>query len=550
MDKPAIDTREKLIHRVFPDLRYGGDPDIERYFELRKTGRVQEALSVYHGRLRVRYPDDGKRFALLAAFRARDPRFADFLLTLLLELADAMIVRIRANIDILAACFDGVDLRNMYRALKAVEAVVRYLPPDSDDAIAALDRYSEFSELLDYRAERMERVRFLTREFFAQSGAEDPEDWNFLERGRRMEEDRRAAARKNFFDLSKIEFAPEDVERIEIPSRLSRKEDRVLAFCYKYWTGVDDPGFERIVFLFSRKYGTHHYDIFRVVKNARARKHNDDEMLNMVSTVMSSRYSYSVQGDRYMQLTWRRLKVRLLGEIELLAADSANAAAIVPAEAADRYAGGKAVWRLPAPKAPATLKPVRLPAPIRSAPVAGPQVPAAAFHVVARQVIPFTETVPGRRPAESSAPPAPERPPVRVAPRKDERPVMKILATGARMLAARAKTEIIPRPVANGSVSDRIKKLSGRSYDVYRELFLARVRESIRKHLSSGNGNGKSSSPDSALKAEDLIFEFLERNYANPYMDWEDSDERARLGALGFGILAIDPVIEHCYRRL
>ncbi len=563
MNERSPELKLTIARRVFPELQYGGDPDIERYFDLRSQGRVQDALSVYHRKLRVRYPDDRKRYALLAAYRARDPRFAEYAQSLLLELADSIIDRVVANVDLLSRCFDGVNFRNMYATLKAVEAAVRHLPPDSEEALAVLDRYCEFSRLLDHRAERMDRVRFLAGEYFAQSDEKEDEGWDFIERSRRMEAARRETARKNYFDLSRIDFEPGDLARIEIPERLTRKEDMVLAFCYKYWNAVDDAGFERTVFLYSRKYASHHYDIFKVVKQAKARKFNDDEMLNMVSTVMSSRYSYSVQGDRYMQFMWRRLKSRLLGETapgveDAIIAEGPGERAR-PAERAHESNRADSRRRTPAPlsKAPAYLKPApvsRAPKLLAPRPAAAPSAvdlkPAASAAVPRPTRVETIATL--RKPAAaaspkpatpaSRAPAAPERP----TPARTPKPAAR--AASRRPPAEPQRREATPPAAAMGSVSDRIKRVSGLSYDVYRETFLKKVRESIRKTMAPKNGAG--GVPDLVTKAEDLVYEFLERNYANPYMDWEGSEDRNRLEQLGFTLPDLDPVIERCYRTI
>ena len=39
----------------------------------------------------------------------------------------------------------------------------------------------------------------------------------------------------------------------------------MLAWCHKYWLRVDDPAFERIVWLYSKKYGTKHYEVFKAI---------------------------------------------------------------------------------------------------------------------------------------------------------------------------------------------------------------------------------------------------------------------------------------------
>jgi hypothetical protein len=99
---------------------------------------------------------------------------------------------------------------------------------------------------------------------------------------------------------------------------------------------------------------------------------------------------------------------------------------------------------------------------------------------------------------------------------------------------------------ARGSVSDRLKELSGRSYDVYQDLFLAKARNAIRKVLGAGKGLFFNLPEE----AEDLVFNFLRDHYSNPYMNWEDSAERQNLLSMGFDLPSIIPVIDECYRTL
>ncbi len=106
-----------------------------------------------------------------------------------------------------------------------------------------------------------------------------------------------------------------------------------------------------------------------------------------------------------------------------------------------------------------------------------------------------------------------------------------------------------PGPTPRGSVSDRIKVLSGRRYDVYREEFLARVGPSIRDWLADHRIKPKDVFEDPLGRAEDLVREFLERNYANPYMDWQGSDTRARVEGLGFSVPELDGIIALWYVR-
>jgi hypothetical protein len=490
MNRADRAARDAILQRVFPDLQYGDDPDIDRYFNLRAQGRVGEALSVYNNGLRTRYPDDSKRIVLLNLYRRRDPRFASYHDDLLWSLYESVSVRLMRNLDSLCNPLIGVPPQNTYKVLKAMEGIVSMLPDGSDGALNFLDSYETYADLLAYRFKELHRVRFLAGEYFAQASDSEPDEADFLARSQEVEERRQVQEKthveRNFFNLSKINFSPEDLKRIEIPDTLERKEDRVLAFCYKYWLSVGDPGFERIVFLYSRKYGTPHYEVFRAIKLGRSRKFTDDEVLNRVSTALSSRYSYSVQGDIYMQRSWRSLKAKLMG-IAMPGAGAQNTeseAITAEIEGTPRKKGKKAE---------------------------------------------------GKRSKK--------------AVRKTKSSLLKRTKTSkTRGLKPIRRTEAIP-VLTRGSVSDRIKRLSGRRYDVYREEFLAHVRPAIQRCLSANRSRHKDVFEDPINKAEDIVYEFLAKNYANPFMDWEGSEARRKVEALGFSMPNVDDIIENWYKN-
>ncbi len=275
-------------------------------------------------------------------------------------------------------------------------------------------------------------------------------------------------------------FSARDLERIEIPGTLKRREDRVLAFCHKYWTAADDPAFEKLVRDYSERFESPHYDVFRAIRDARTRKVPDDEILYRVSMILSPGYSYSVQGDLYMQRVWKALKARL-SEPEAAPPTAAGSPAERPVKASDARKE------------------------IRPAGAAGKSGKAAE---------------------------APRKPPRE---RKRKAPA--------------SKSASAPPRSPTGSVSDRIKRLSGTRYDVFREEFLTRVRPSIDAWLDGHRAKPKGVLEDSINKAEDLVYGFLEKNYSNPYMDWEASGTRTEVEALGFDLPSLDGIIALWYER-
>jgi hypothetical protein len=626
MDALSTDLRRELIRRVFPDLRYGGDPDIERYFEYRKEGRLGEALSLYNGPLRSRYPDDQSRIVLLKLYRQNDPRWTELQDRLILQLAGRIAASFRKNIDVLATPVVNARLSNAFRALSAVESILRIMPCSNGDSLPYLDRYVSIARLLDHRAAEMERVRELVGEYLAMAATDSPAEYDFIARSKALEERKREArarqgggpsslrqeakpvdfiarsgeieerrrreeeARSRYFDLSRIEFSAVDKARIEVPDHLERREDKVLAYCWKYWDLVADPGFERLVFIYSRKYGTRHYAIFRAIKVGKLRKSTDDEILTAVSTLLSTRYSYSVSGDHYMQTTWRRLRARAEAERiaamgsgpaedprEALKREARNASAAdsriaalraesqaqAPESRLEAYRGGSGsrAAELRAATRAAAEAPAIPDLGLRSRALADTtdhEVPRIASRPASGEGRETGEatTIRDRLAAQVQASSPPEdAPPSSVRPgRKTE--LTPIDKSSRRARGADLGLRCPPaRPVEvlsgrTGSVSDRIRKISGKAYDVYREIFLEKVRGDIHRTLLASRTRAFRLFDESANEAEDIIFAFMEAHYADPFMNWEGSDERARVEALGFALPSLDPIIEAWFRKL
>ncbi|GHU79362.1 hypothetical protein FACS189462_4970 [Spirochaetia bacterium] len=288
-------------------------------------------------------------------------------------------------------------------------------------------------------------------------------------------------------EFSPVTFTPADLNRIEISPSINRVEDQTLAYCFKYWNLVGDPAFERILFLYSRKYGKKNHDLFILIRQGRQAKLRDDEILGAVMSALVQGYYYSILGDRYLQQQWAGLK-------DILMDREAEAKGHAPVSTRSAAAGisigrGK---RAAEKKADDAKKKA----------------------VQKRNVAAMT--------------PAPQKHYPRSVP-------------PARQTAERAG-----RNHADGSVSDRLRALSGHSYDLYQERFLTRARPAIRKILSAGKGRFFNL-PE---KAEDLVYNFLRDHYTDPYMNWAESKERAELTALGFALESLNPVIDECYKAV
>ncbi|MDR2181573.1 MAG: hypothetical protein LBN92_02725 [Treponema sp.] len=191
------------------------------------------------------------------------------------------------------------------------------------------------------------------------------------------------------------------------------------------------------------------------------------------------------------------------------------------------------------PQAPASQ-----PASAQARPVTQPVQPIAPARPPAPTPQPRPAVQPPQAPAQTAVPPP--RPPVSAPPANQGYRPAPLLTKGPPPPPRQPKAFTTNLEKAKGSVSDRLKKLSGRSYDVYQDRFHAKSRGAIRKVLGAGRGLFFNLPEE----AEDLIFNFLRNHYSDPYMDWEKSPDRKNLLEMGYDLPSLDPVIDECYRTL
>lgn len=478
------DIQKKILATEFPGMSFEGDSDIERYFELRSRGRQSDALAIYNTRLRRKYPDDAKRAELLRCYRSRDPHYRELLGESMTLLADRALARTTGIISLLTRDIETVDMTDAYSVIKLAEELLAFISPDRYAAISFTERYARYAAILSFRQPQMERTAELIR-LYVTDTVESVEEFKKERAERKRQTAKRERLNRNAsspsFDLSRVSFTANDIARIVIPESVVKTEDKVIAYCAKYWNRFSDVAFEKTIFLYARKYGTKHSDIFQAVKNGRSHGWKDEEILNAVLANVVSGYYYSITGDLYLQRAWARYK---------------------------SSAEGMSV------SAPATPAPTALPIP--------PALPAARPRAAKkRKAIPRPAAA--KKPARASA----KRPATRVVP-------FKLSATIAT-----------PGAFVPNSIADIIRNRTGKTYTVYKDLFFMKIRPSIRSVLSSssrikGDVFGKRQN-----EAEELVYRYLNAHYEDPYQDWKECAERKKLEEIGFQVLSIESVIDH-----
>jgi len=495
------DIQLRILREEFPAIGLDSDHDVEHYFDLRSSGRQADALALYNTKLKRKYPDDERRANLLKSYRLRDGRYRGLYRESLVILADKMTDRVYSVIDFLTKDIESVNLKDAYSVIKLAEGLLSVISPERYAAIAFTERYARYAAILSHREREMQETAELIRLYVTETiDSVEELKRERTERMRRQKARRQAGQARVNFDLSNIHFSDEDVREILIPESITRTEDAVIAYCLKYWNRVNDAAFEKTVFLYGKKYRTRHGDIFQAIKNGRTHGWKDEEILNAVLANIVSGYYYSISGDKYLQQAWARYKLSL---------------------------------------APTAAPAVGVPGPFPPQ-VTSPR--ARAFAASRRTVTPF---VPEKK---TGGKPAPARPPIKATSEAKSRPSIQAQSAAKARPPVKSQPGSPSRGFVPNSIADMIRKMTGKTYTVYEDLFFQSVRPSIRKVLADAGEKRGGIFGTRQNQAEEIIFVFLEEHYNDPYQDWDASAERKSLAELGYFLANLEPIIESWIR--
>jgi hypothetical protein len=327
-----MEIQDELLRLEYPNLLPDHDPDIERYYYLRSIGQSGDALAIYQSRLRPRYPDEEFRTGLLRSYRSHSPAFRDLLVKGYRMLGARSLERIKNIILYIAAKAESFNEKDIYSTIRTAEDILRFLPRERYEAVAGIDRFHRYAAVLNLKERSIAKASELVRAYLTDTlSVVEEERRRRSEAGlKAMEEERRRLVKADYdsylfqkrfgysshlIDFSSVVFSDADLARIEIPP-FQRIEDQVLAYCVKYWNRANDPSCERILFLYSRKYGRKNYDLFMAIRRGRMAKHRDDEILSSIVGILVTGYYYSIQGDIYLQRSWNAIKNALQNQAQ------------------------------------------------------------------------------------------------------------------------------------------------------------------------------------------------------------------------------------------
>ncbi|UTC42964.1 hypothetical protein [Treponema sp. OMZ 857] len=527
-----------ILKQEFPQLSLTEDPDIERYFEFRSLNRQAEALGLYNTKLIHRYPDSKMRVQLMTYYRKRDYRFHILLTDSLVQLADRTVVQVKKVIIFFAETIAPLKRAKVYTIIKVCEKVINAISPNRFAAISFTEKYTRYAEKLKYHAADMRQAADIIRMYITDTLSSVREYREEQDRKNAQEKTRRALHKEkaSVVDFSKIVFTKEQVASITIPSSIIRIEDKVLAYTMKYWNRYADGAFENILLLYSRKYGTNHYAIFHAVKVGRVRNWKDEELLHAVLANVAQGYYYSISGDLYLQRAWKQLKLNLDPSSPPSQVKGLPVPAVKKAKAAKRSKKQteKAVVQKTnkAEKEPVSTrkkKETKKNVQVNSVSVSGAAMPSAK-KVLQKNTATAPESRKSTKPVSTAS-----------VPESGKTAQEQIVAEKAS-----ASVQIYPINEPKGlpaSIAETVKKVTGKSYGIYRDLFFKEVRSAIRTILQHSTVQKLSFFGSEQNNAENIIYQFLETNYDNPYQQWQGSKEQADVFEQGFRIDSLEPII-------
>ncbi|UTC78731.1 hypothetical protein E4O04_12300 [Treponema sp. OMZ 799] len=507
------ELEKQVLKQEYPQVSLSDDLDIERYFELRKTGHLNEALLLYNGKLKRKYPDDSMRYELMSSYRQRSHRFQELLTANLIQLAQKTIMQIKQVIGFITERTANLDTNDVYNVVQECEKIVSAVSSDRFASISFTEKYARYADIIGFKQAAMKKsaelIRLYVTDTLSSVKAYRDEQAEILSRQKR---ERAAYKPPKTFDFSKIVFTKEQIDAIIISPDIKRVEDQVIAYTLKYWPVYADGGFENIVLLYSRKYKTNNFNIFQAVKIGRFRSWKDEEILQAVLLNLVNGYYYSISGDLYLQREWARVKLSI--EPVKKEAELSDTAPDKEAPLKEK-AKPKKEKKTPNKKAEKkSLKKVS-----KNSEAAGQK----------DNIAQNKETVQYKKAEEVKKSEIKKE---NLTEAKKEDPILS-------SYFERPKLETNP----SGSISEMIKTMRGDKYQIHKGLFFEGIRPSIRKVLERSAVQKISMFGNEQNDAENFIYDFFDENYDNPYQNWGISDERVQVLKLGFDVKTLEPII-------
>ena len=479
------DSEKFILNQEFPDLSLSGDDEIERYFIYRKQGREKEAIFLYNNKLRVKYPNEALRIALISAYRKKDPIFTSLLTQCLKLLANRTIERTKRIISFISEGVGKVSNSNILSIVSQCENVVSSISQDRYQVIPFTEKYSRYASYFKFREKEMKEASHIIKLYI--SG-----EFSYLAMREEARIRNEKKEKKIFFDFSKITFTKAQIDFILISPNIKRIEDKVIAYIAQYLPSCLDTSFENLVLLYSRKYKTKHYDIFKAIKTIVIAKKNDEELLTNVLMTVSDGYYYSISGDIYLQKEWAKLKDNLIETKTKKDEKEAYNSSKAEKETEKKEAQNKK-------------------------------------HIVKDKNKELSNV----------------RKKNRLIKAKEKAKKVEILHKEAQEDIQKETSNIKHEKLEKlESIKDCIKRIIGNSYGIYDELFFKTVRISIRHVLEKSITQKMSLFGDEENIAEDSIYEYIEKNYENPYQNWLQSENKKNVENLGFKISSIEEILK------
>ena len=546
------ELEKQVLKQEYPQVSLSDDLDIERYFELRKTGHLNEALLLYNGKLKRKYPDDSMRYELMSSYRLRSHRFQELLTANLISLAQKTIMQIKQVIGFITERTANLDTNDVYNVIQECEKIVSAVSSDRFASISFTEKYARYADIIGFKQAAMKKsaelIRLYVTDTLSSVKAYRDEQDEILSRQKR---ERAAYRPPTTLDFSKIIFTKEQVDSIIISPDIKRVEDQVIAYTLKYWPVYADGGFENIVLLYSRKYRTNNFNIFQAVKIGRFRSWRDEEILQAVLLNLVNGYYYSISGDLYLQREWARVKVSIepVKKKEELIDKTSDAEAVLEKKVnqkKEKKTTDKKTEKVDLIKAEKVRRKKSTDTKTESL------QKDAVFEIKKAKTeesnlentLQNKKSLPEKKNDKLKKPELEKNKLKKEELKNDsvkEENLVELQKEESKSEAyfERPKLEMNP----SGSISEMIKTMRGDKYQIHKGLFFEGIRPSIRKVLEKSAVQKISMFGNEQNDAENYIYDFFDQNYDNPYQNWGISEQRVQVLKLGFDIKTVEPII-------
>ncbi len=303
------DLQEYVLGKIFPTIRYGRDADLERYINLRESGRASVEWQGFYENLSMKYTEP-ERKQLIRGLRKNVHYFNRVFSKIIGDLYKRIIVMIKRRIDLLVKELHYIKRSSRSRSnkdsnmLARVETIIGLCSQNKSDAPDGIRFLADLSRNMGYKYKDIYTIQHLVKSYFDGSLFEEAEariEYHFDIREEYKKQKKLPVRPPGEAIKLKIFITEEDIGKILVDHDKPNEYELSFSYFEKYIKYIDDPEFATKVYVYSKKHNTTHYQIFESIRKGVIYNYQKNRVFDDIfKLICQGRYVFNISNEKQM----------------------------------------------------------------------------------------------------------------------------------------------------------------------------------------------------------------------------------------------------------